>query len=126
MQGYARLGAAMVATLITFSVSPAFADEPDLEARLRARLETVLKDAPSARLEVLGAPKEASYTLMGIPEAGQVICTRVNAKNGYGGYAGWEPLVFTVHSDGSIGVLLRGDRETDAMIDKLCGAELRS
>lgn len=92
---------------------------------MRARLETVLKDAPSARLEVLGPSKSASYTLMGIPESGEVICTRVNAKNGYGGYAGWQPFVFTVHADGSIGVLLQGDRETDAMIDQLCGAELR-
>ncbi|MCX7586578.1 hypothetical protein [Phenylobacterium sp. 58.2.17] len=102
--------------------SSAAADAIDLETRLRGQLEAVLKDAHSAQLEILSGPTQRKYVYMGFESEGQVVCTRVNAKNSYGGYVGWRPYLFTLKPNGAIGVIYGGERHSDELIQQLCGA----
>lgn len=118
---YLFLTAAVALSLATTSAA-ADTDTLDLEARLRGKLETVLKDAGSAQLEILSGPTQRKYVYMGFESEGDVVCTRVNAKNSYGGYVGWRPYLFTLKPNGSIGVVYGGERHSDELIEQLCGA----
>lgn len=90
----AALAALLVAS--TASTKPAVKTDPGIAQAIRL-VRAELKDGPSARFEgVKALEKKGSY------------CGRVNAKNGYGGYTGFE--VFYVH--GSQVILLPSEAST--------------
>lgn len=74
------------------------------EPAIRIRMETILRDAESARYRIGGA--ERAYFNAGRLRGGEVVWKGhvvyfdVNAKNAYGGYTGFEPYMALFNPDG--------------------------
>ena len=56
-----------------------------LVAKAKVAIKKQLRDPESARFEILGFPKESANG----------VCGTVNAKNGFGGYAGAHPFLYS-------------------------------
>jgi len=83
------------------------------ERALRAALEETLKDSESARFRQIKHKPSGSRGIW-------TICGEVNAKNGYGGYAGYEPFVGTAAKETSAPVeyLILGVGEAAGLLCK--------
>lgn len=79
-------------------------DRPgDVKALIQAHLRTALKDPASAQVEEIVGPAFLSVkaSFLGPEAYGWATCFRVNAKNSYGGYVGFHPMVI-LWRDGSL------------------------
>jgi hypothetical protein len=76
------------------------------EAIIREFAGGQLKDPESAQYRFMNSPKKGYWGLGGA-KYGYVVCARINAKNGFGGYAGSALSYFMIHDgriiDASIG-----------------------
>jgi hypothetical protein len=91
MRGWMMLAAALVAT-------PAMAAQPagktaDLIGRAKRSVMATLKDAGSAQFRMVRKASDTDRSR---------VCGEVNAKNGYGGYAGFQKFVYFPDTDESI------------------------
>jgi hypothetical protein len=104
----------LVAALAAFAVSAYAVEWRDPSGRevskLKQAAEMALKDAGSAKYKAL----MASSSLDG---KSVVICGFFNAKNSYGGYAGYEPFIYSTSDN----VFRAGsDASSMILIDAIC------
>jgi hypothetical protein len=73
---------------------------PDPRRVVQDFLRGQLKDPYSAQIEVRSmTPTRASGAMFGTPVYGWGICADVNAKNAYGGYTGFKPVIVVWRAD---------------------------
>ncbi|MBX3606931.1 MAG: hypothetical protein KF788_16760 [Piscinibacter sp.] len=73
---------------------------PDPRRVVQDFLRGQLKDPYSAQIEVRSlAPTQASGAMFGTPVYGWGICADANAKNAYGGYTGFKPVIVVWRAD---------------------------
>lgn len=104
-----RLQALMLGTVALFAgcatpANPTAAEAgprpPDPRRVVQEYLRAQLKDPYSAQVEMRGmAPAQASGAMFGPRVIGWGICADVNAKNAYGGYTGFKPVVVVWRAD---------------------------
>lgn len=77
-------------------------------------LKANLKDYDSARIEFAVLEKDYSNSLRGrnIVSYGWMLPAKVNAKNGFGGYAGWRDYQFYFH-EGRLALVRERDEATN-------------
>ncbi|HVY34340.1 MAG TPA: hypothetical protein VG960_07940 [Caulobacteraceae bacterium] len=96
--------------------APAFGmDRAGLENAIRAQLQSDLRDADSAKIDVVRAERLGQIDFRFAPPAkGRIVCARVNAKNGMGGYVGYKLYAFVFFDGGRIGVI---PNDSDLLVD---------
>ena len=94
----------MLAAAAAATTNSNAAIDPVIDAKLR----DVLRDYDSAKVELTSWPHPFHYTIRcGLLSVGchredydaTSTCVRINAKNGYGGYTGWEYYYFIVYGE---------------------------
>jgi hypothetical protein len=66
------------------------------EQIIKSYLSTVLKDPSSAEFNSMSSPKTGWTTYGGGKKFGYVVCARINTKNSFGGYVGFQPYYFMI------------------------------
>ena len=86
-------------------------------AQIKARYMKVLKDH-------LRDPASAMFRNIQLrrnKNGDIVLCGEANAKNGFGGYTGFQPFIIGTNDDKSLGVFVGSDRLDRSVVMKLCG-----
>jgi uncharacterized protein (DUF2147 family) len=105
----------LVAALAAFAASAHAGEWRDPSgheiAKLKQAADMVLKDAASARYKAMTAKESLDGKTV-------VVCGFFNAKNSYGGYAGYEPFIYSTGDN-----VFRSGSDTTSMIliDAICG-----
>lgn len=105
--------AATMMALLTAAKAPISLDEAgpkpvNYDKTARSWLEDNLRDFDSAKIEETRAPRRGYHTyLVGFVHKNSrpawYVCYRVNAKNAYGGYAGWVTYMFAFQGEELLG-----------------------
>ena len=87
----------------------------DYEAIIKAKFLDTLKDPMSAQY-LFSPPQTFWYKeaplMGGRTYSGYSVAVKVNAKNGFGGYTGFEPYIFIFKNNNLIKILNKNDIET--------------
>ena len=68
---------------------------------IKSYLGAILKDPSSAEYNFLAPPKTGWTTYGGGKKFGYVVCAKINSKNSFGGYVGFQPYYFMI-KNGSV------------------------
>lgn len=106
---------ALIAATLMLATATAQAAPPPPNAR-------AIQQAVAAELRDPGAAQFRGIRVIATTEAGANVCGEVNAKNGYGGFTGWQPFFAEMISLGSTwkAVLWTADRMGTAAVLGKC------
>lgn len=102
--------------MLSASAAAESAPLAEFDAKVKRYLEDSLKDPFSVVLEQTKAPElVAGHIKRGLlgkkPYRGWLACYRINAKNSYGAYTGFENIAFLLNDDGSMRYLAGDDSD---------------
>jgi hypothetical protein len=94
---------------------------------VKAYLANRLRDENSAQYQFQepfkGYTRKAPLAGGGIENVGWVVCVRVNAKNGFGGYTGWKTWRFVIRNNELIAEIYGNIFDKEPWLKRLSAAE---
>lgn len=110
------------AAAIALASAPAFSmDRPAVLSAIQPRLKVLLRDVDTAKIEVTRDPRKGAVDMGSVlgQRSGEIVCAKINATNGFGGYTGFKAYLFVIQDGGNV-VALSEDTFDSAIIEREC------